>query len=165
VAADTVDRTVRRRDDAVVVEAEDPVILERLRARRVRFGAAAAALESAVTAAAGDLDAWALGVGAAVGDLRAALADHVRGAEAADGLYAEIAATDPRLLPAVERLREDHRDLEQRIDRLATLLAGADPSVDAVRDAALELVVEISRHRHRGADLVWELYDVDIGGG
>ena len=159
-----VDWCAWRRDDAGVVEADNPGTLKRLRARRARFGGAAAGLESAVVGAAGDRVAWRRSVGVAVQELRIALVDHIQEAEAPGGFYAEIASTNPRLLPAVERLRRDHDDMEVRIAELDALVAADDPSVDAVRDAALRLLSEISRHRHRGADLVWELYDVDIGG-
>ena len=40
-------------------------------------------------------------------------------------------------------------------------------SADAVaarREAATELVGRIVRHRQRGADLIYEAYEVDIGG-
>jgi hypothetical protein len=147
-----------------VVEADNTGSLERLRARRVRFGRAAASLESAIVGAAGDRAVWLRSVGAALQGLRVALVDHVQEAEAPSGLYAEIAETNPRLLPAVERLRRDHADMDLRIDDLEALVDADQPSTDAVRDAALVLLSEISRHRLRGADLVWELYDVDIGG-
>ena len=35
--------------------------------------------------------------------------------------------------------------------------------VDDVREQALALLAQISRHRHRGADLLWDSYDFDIG--
>ena len=34
----------------------------------------------------------------------------------------------------------------------------------AIREQALELLAAIVRHRHLGADLLYEAYDVDIGG-
>ena len=38
-------------------------------------------------------------------------------------------------------------------------------AVEAVRVAAVDVLGAISRHRQKGADLVWEAYSVDIGGG
>jgi len=35
--------------------------------------------------------------------------------------------------------------------------------VEDAREGCLMLLIDISRHRHRGADLLWEFYDVDIG--
>lgn len=37
--------------------------------------------------------------------------------------------------------------------------------VGAAREAALDLLGLLSRHRHRGADFVYDAYDFDIGGG
>lgn len=143
----------------------DGVDLERLRVRRTRLGAAANELERVATSAAGDPVGWSAGVRAAVAEVRTALEDHVIEAEASGGLFAEVASTDPRLLPAVERLRHDHTDLAERLDRLNAALGAGDVDVERVREDVLAFRAELSRHRLRGADLLWELYDVDIGGG
>jgi hypothetical protein len=41
----------------------------------------------------------------------------------------------------------------------------SEDAVDAIRAEVLELLLAVSRHRQRGADLVYEGYNVDIGGG
>jgi len=151
------------RDDHLMGDVDVPTTMHRLKVRRERLADAAAEVERAVTSAAGDSVAWHGEVRAAVGEIRGALAAHVDEVEAPGGLYVEVAGASPRLLPMVERLRRDHDDLAGRIGGLDQLLVDDGP-VDAIRDAALALLLEISRHRHRGADLLWEFYDVDIGG-
>ena len=144
-------------------EGDVPATMKRLKVRRERLADAAGDLERAVTSAAGDPVVWHGEVRVAVGEVRKALAAHVDEVEAPGGLYVEVAGVSPRLLPMVERLRRDHDDLSGRIDGLGDLLVDDGP-VDAIREAALALLLEISRHRHRGADLLWEFYDVDVGG-
>lgn len=144
-------------------DGDAPGTVERLRVRRRRLAMAADGLEQAITSAAGDTTSWRGQVRRALEELGAALTAHVAEADGPGGLFDEIAATSPRLLPTVERLRRDHDDLAGQVRQLEVLVAGDE--VPAVRDAALTLLADISRHRHRGADLMWELYDVDIGGG
>ncbi|MDY7102977.1 MAG: hypothetical protein S0880_17490 [Actinomycetota bacterium] len=148
-----------------MAENEGSSTLDRLRERRERLASAADELERAITRAGGEPARWGGAARAALDQVGAALAAHVEEVEAPGGLFAEVARTSPRLIHAVDTLRQDHAVLRERVDAL-TALAAADPvSVDAVREAALELLVEISRHRQRGADLLWERYNVDIGGG
>ena len=99
-------------------------------------------------------------------ELRAAFAHHVEVTEADEGLFAEIISTAPRLAHRTDELRQDHRDIEQAIDRAAArLVTDQHPDHKAVvhaRDAALDLLTRISRHRHLGAELVYDAYNVDI---
>ena len=72
----------------------------------------------------------------------------------------------------VEVLRHsfaEHDDATVSIDALAKLVADAPPDmdpawVDLIRDEATELLARLVRHRQRGADLVFEAYQRDIGG-
>ena len=51
------------------------------------------------------------------------------------------------------------------MDRLPESGAATDvEDVDEVRDAGLALLGRLSRHRQRGADLIWDAYQTDIGG-
>ena len=43
-------------------------------------------------------------------------------------------------------------------------MSDADAWVESIRDAAITLMGLLVRHRQRGADLVYEAYDVEIGG-
>ena len=55
-------------------------------------------------------------------------------------------------------------------DVAATLVHGCEGDcsadmVEAIRESLVDVLRSISRHRQRGADLVYEAYHVDIGGG
>ena len=144
---------------------DDGSPLDRLKVRREGLADTAVVLELAITSAAGDPSLWRGRVREALEQVRSALTDHIEEVEASGGLYDNITASSPRLLRTVEQLRRDHIAMAERIQDLEALLAPDDTPVGDVRDAALALMADISRHRHRGADLIWEFYDVDIGGG
>lgn len=142
---------------------ELPVPLERVRVRRVRLEQAADDLEAAITGAVADESAWRARVAEALDDVQGALDDHVAEVEAPDGLYGEIMARTPRLAHAIERLRAEHGTMGAAI---AGLRQGVDAEpVEVVREGVVDLLADISRHRHRGADLIWNSYDLDIGQG
>jgi hypothetical protein len=48
------------------------------------------------------------------------------------------------------------------LTRLSEPIVSTD--VEAVRELAIALLAKLSRHRQRGADLVYEAYQTDIGG-
>ena len=76
--------------------------------------------------------------------------------------------THPRLAHAAEKLRVEHAVISAAIDRgsVAVRSAGEDPGgVEDAREAVLKLLQQLIRHRQRGADLVYEAYNVDIEAG
>jgi hypothetical protein len=99
-------------------------------------------------------------------ELGSAFRRHVEVTEAGDGLFAEIIERAPRLTHRTQELQRDHRDIEDTIEGAsATLAAVPSPdhaTVEAARTAALDLLTRISRHRHLGAELVYDAYNVDI---
>jgi hypothetical protein len=139
--------------------------LERARVQRERLAEAADALERALTRPAADGKAWRDGTGSALGEVRAALAAHVDAVESEDGLYTEIMIRSARLAHAIDRLRSDHTKLGDEISELDALVRSPDATVDDVRESTLVLLADISRHRHQGANLVWDSYALDIGEG
>jgi chromosome segregation ATPase len=141
--------------------------VSRARSRRERLAAAADELEQAVTRAAADPAAWKAGVASALVGLGDALAEHVTEVEGPDGLYQEILERSPRLAHDIARLRADHDDLRRRIAEIEPMLPSPATleQVGVIRDRVVDLLAEISRHRHRGADLIWESYEFDIGAG
>jgi hypothetical protein len=77
-------------------------------------------------------------------------------------------AQAPRLSSAVNRLQHEHAEIARALDevdrRLDDPMSDGDAWVEAIRDAAITLMGLLVRHRQRGADLVYEAYDVEIGG-
>ncbi len=137
--------------------------VERVKLRRERLGEAADALEHALTRPAGVESAWRDMMRGALDEVNAALGAHVVEVESADGLYAEIMSRSPRLAHAIEVLRGEHTTLGRCVDELDALIRSPDSTVGEIREQGLVLLTELSRHRHRGADLVWDAYNLDIG--
>jgi len=140
---------------------DEPEALDAARERRVELKQAMSALEVAAAGAAGD-PSWSDALRSALTDVRESFDAHVEEVEASDGLLAELISDCPRLSPKVQRLRDEHSTLGAQIDAcLATL---DDPDPPEIRSEVLDLMVALARHRHAGADLVYEAYNVDIGG-
>ena len=96
--------------------------------------------------------------------LGAALADHVDETEGTDGLLEEISDQAPRLARQVDQLRLEHTELVETCGKLQDALHGDVPA-QTIRRRAHDLLKRLEEHRHRGADLVYEAFGVDIGGG
>ncbi len=100
--------------------------------------------------------------------LRDALAQHASDTEASGGIFDAMSDEAPRLEPRIAALRAEHPGLLQAA---VALVASADRlggesggDVEVVRQEALELLGALSRHRQQGADLVYDAFDLDIGG-
>jgi hypothetical protein len=104
---------------------------------------------------------WRRGVAAELPCLRAAFATHVELTEGPDGLYAAVLADQPRLVRQVNHLGREHATMAAALEAL-TRRVDADP--ERVWGWGSALLRELSRHRQRGADLVYDAYVTDIGG-
>jgi hypothetical protein len=93
--------------------------------------------------------------------LQAAFVTHVELTEGPDGLYAEVLADAPRLVRQVTNLGREHASMSTALEALARR---ADATPERVWGWGRDLLRELSRHRQRGADLVYEAYATDIGG-
>ncbi len=130
---------------------------------------AAAGLEFAIASPVGRGVAWRELVDGELHRLRGALADHTKAVESDDGLLADIVHQAPRLSNLVKLMRKDHLEMDARIGEIIHMV-GAVPvdepeeASDEIRNATLELLGKLSRHRQKGADLVYRAFNVDIGG-
>lgn len=144
--------------------------LDAARLRRKTLHDTIVHLEEAISSpAAGRIDDWTAEVLKEVVEVREAFEQHIVVTEREEGLYDEILERAPRLAGNVRRLREEHPEIGAHIGRTVTRLeqeqVGDETwSLDVARDDLQRLIGQISRHRQRGADLVWEAYNVDIGG-
>jgi hypothetical protein len=97
-----------------------------------------------------------------------AIEEHIQVTERAGGLYEEISSKAPRLAGKIDRLREEHPELRERtaelITRLQTTGIGEAWPLEDARDDLQRLLGKVVKHRQLGADLVWEAYNLDIGG-
>jgi hypothetical protein len=139
--------------------------LAEARQHRAGLRAAVGAVESALSSAArGRVKAWSVDLRDELALLSDALDAHIESTESPDGLLADIASAVPRLAHRVEKTRDDHAVLR---DALAAALAALpdgddDAAVPDARNRVVELLTAIVHHRHLGADLVYEAYNVDI---
>jgi hypothetical protein len=144
--------------------------LDAARLRRKTLHDTIVHLEEAISSpAAGRIDDWTAAVLKEVVEVREAFDQHVVVTEREDGLYDEILERAPRLAHNVKRLREEHPGIAEHIATTVARLeqeqvGDAEWSLERARDDLQRLIGRISRHRQRGADLVWEAYNVDIGG-
>jgi len=144
--------------------------LDAARLRRKTLHDTIVHLEEAISSpAAGRIDGWTAAVLKEVVEVREAFDQHIVVTEREEGLYDEILERAPRLAGNVRRLREEHPEISEHIGRTVARLeqeqVGDEAwSLEAARDDLQRLIGQISRHRQRGADLVWEAYNVDIGG-
>jgi hypothetical protein len=109
---------------------------------------------------------WGEAVHDALSTVASDFAAHVEVTEGPDGLHEAILGGDLRLANAVGELTGEHATIAAVIARL---VADSGPpvveaDVDALRDRGTELLSRLSRHRQRGADLIYEAFEADIGG-
>lgn len=145
----------------------DSALLDGLRRRRAELRESMNALEHALAAPArADPGQWAERVHVALVELTADLREHIDVTEGEDGLYRDVLATAPRLSEAVTRLTREHGQLAAQVENLLAH-ARSTRSVEDVnraRDLGTALLGTLVRHRQRGSDLVYEAYEVDVGG-
>ena len=145
-----------------------PEAFERSREHRRGVRQACVDLEDALAQPAGqDLEKWSADVAARFRQLTEAFRRHAEQSESPDGLLHEIVESAPRLAHAVEQVKDEHEVLLVEMARLATASADSHSGsqIDNTREDSLRLLQDIAAHRHRGADLIYEAYSVDIEGG
>lgn len=142
-------------------------VLEAAKRQRAELQESMAALEQALAApATGRAAQWTERVHVALVELESDLREHMQSTEEPGGLHAGLLAAAPRLAGPVARLARDHVRLRDAVHDLCNLTGepGTADSVPEVRTHGTALLSELARHRQRGSDLVWEAYEVDIGG-
>jgi hypothetical protein len=144
--------------------------LSEARQRRATLHDALVHLEMAISSpAAGRIPEWSAHVVKELTGVRDAFDQHVIVTEKPGGLYEEITTKAPRLDGTTTKLKGEHPDIAKQIeamlDRLANVEIGSEEwPLDQARDDLQRFIGTVIRHRQRGADLVWEAYNVDIGG-
>lgn len=137
--------------------------------RRADLHNALVAVENAISSPAVGREAdWAKDVLRQLEELARAIDEHVEVTERPEGLYDEISAKAPHLATKIDALREEHPVLRERAKALITRLqatpVGPAWPLHEARDDLQRLLGQIVRHRQLGSDLVWEAYNLDIGG-
>lgn len=149
------------------MDPEFAAYLDRVRAHRAELGESLAALDEALALPVGLGALWRRRVRAALTELEHDLRDHRSITEEPGGLYADAVERAPRLASVTRVQLDEHGEFVDTVQRLLGERDEGledDGAVAAHREAATELVGRIVRHRQRGADLIYEAYEVDIGG-
>ncbi len=151
-------------DPAVSTRAE----LQAVRVRRAELRENIGGMERALASPArGREVVW----GEAVHTSLVVLADdfsaHVEVTEGPGGLHQAILSGDLRLANAVDALTAEHGQIAEEIAALvADSAAPVTPDdVPDLRERATRLLGHLIRHRQQGADLIYEAFETDIGGG
>jgi hypothetical protein len=157
-------------DHTGTTEAVTTPTLEEVVRRRADLYQAILALErAAARPAVGREEEWVTGVVEALGEVEGEIADHIEITERRDGLYDEIVHAAPRLSRNTQRLRDEHPVMQEASStlraRLTTMAGQDDLDVAETRDEIQHLLGLLVKHRQRGADLLWEAYSLDTGGG
>ncbi len=144
--------------------------LSEARQRRATLHEALVHLEMAISSpAAGRIPEWTGNVTKELTGVRDAFDQHVIVTEKPGGLYEEIITRAPRLDGTVTRLKGEHPEITAQIEKVqerlgAVEIGGEEWPLESARDDLQRFIGTVIRHRQRGADLVWEAYNVDIGG-
>lgn len=147
----------------------DSEALNEAREAREALGVAADLLEEFLARPGADPQ-WTIRVADAMQGLRKAFDAHCEEVEADDGLLPQLQRESPRLSNTIRTMEREHVTIKAAVDEASRLIGdcggdcGAD-AVESIRESAVDVLRAISRHRQKGADLVYEAYNVDIGGG
>jgi hypothetical protein len=97
------------------------------------------------------------------------LTQHITATESVGGLFGDLESVEPNFHRRIERLRHEHADLLRQAEAIDKHLAHhmeAEPlSFHDVRQRCGWWLTALRHHQALEADLVFELYDVDIGVG
>jgi hypothetical protein len=141
--------------------------LERARGRRQALRTAMMGLEAA-SAAPVAREGWLEDVGSALANLAGVFEDHVGMVEGEEGLLEEIEETAPQLQSEMDQMRIDHRAIHALLDNIKTSVKDAPTTPHGpgvIRHHVRSLLTSLAEHRQRGADLVYDAYNVDISVG
>ena len=151
---------------------DTPALADARRKRERLHGSLVRAEATIAKPAPGRVPDWTNAAYKALIDLRDAFESHIAATESPGGLYQEILTAAPRLAGTVSRLGDEHpvilAAIGEQLGRLERMESATDlpddEGVGEVRDGVQRVLGQVVRHRQHGADLVWEAYNLDIGG-
>jgi len=112
-------------------------------------------------------DDWIAAVGGALAGLGSAWQEHVEFTEAPNGLFDELLDDSVEVAPDIDHLRRDHSTAVGAMTRANELLAGdsAGPDDTKLVQSLSGVAKLVEQHRRRGADLLYQVYSVDLSAG
>ncbi len=150
----------------IATSGELAAYFEKVRAHRSELRESVAAVDLALESPIARGGAWRERVRAALAELAHDFQDHIELTESPGGVYDRAKRTAPRLSGAVDRLLREHRDYREAISGYLAILehGGTIADLPAFREELTTLMGRLVRHRQKGGDLVYDAYDVDLGG-
>lgn len=136
--------------------------LQAAASKRVELKDALSQVEVAAASPAAE-DGWRARLLEELERLRTALLDHIDEVEAGDGLLQEMLHQAPRLANKIERVRNEHPELRRQVEQTIIDVRDGGDVID-LRSEVLETLTALARHRQQGSDLVYDGYNIDIGG-
>ncbi|MDJ0665175.1 MAG: hypothetical protein QNJ75_11480 [Acidimicrobiia bacterium] len=133
--------------------------------QRSQLGLAMQRVELAAAAPAAK-DTWIPELTQHLRELDTAFDQYIRDVQAPLGLMDQIVDRAPRLQRSVETSAANLASVAGMIKEAVALVGAEDASnrVDEVREATMAALVALARHRQKCADLIYDAYDIDIGG-
>lgn len=111
------------------------------------------------------LDDWRQEVAAALKGVEETLRRHVAEIESSRGLFAEVLDRSPRMSSTVEGLRDEHSRLAGLTETaLATARSEGAGDPSQLRVQAMDVIDLLVTHRQTGAEMLFDAYNVDLGG-
>lgn len=153
-------------DDRIIDLRDDSVQLRAVKRHRSQLKRTLIDLEAVLARPIGDdVGTWLAAVRRRLVDMQAALDNHIRVHEGPDSFHADVIRSHPHLAPHVGALQRDHHRLSVLLLSLSDLAENhPTPEVHDIRAMGTDLIHQFTRHRQRGADLVWEAFNFDVGG-
>lgn len=127
-------------------------------------------LEAALASPApGREETWRRRVSAELSGFKDALEAHIVATESPSGLFGDVESLEPAFHHRIARLRREHVDLLTQTESLEAHLAphgvGQEFNFHDLRQRAGWLLTAFRHHQALEADLIFELYDLDVGAG
>jgi hypothetical protein len=112
-------------------------------------------------------DDWTTAVGRTLDSLAAAWREHVEFTEAPNGLFDQLLDDSVDVAPDIDHLRRDHGVVAAAITRAGEFLVAdaAGPDEPKLAQSLAGVAKLVEQHRRRGADLLYQVYSVDLAAG
>jgi hypothetical protein len=137
--------------------------IDRVEPQRGRLGEALRAYELSTMNPGPD---WAEAVGRPLVELRRAFEEHVEFTEGPDGLFDEMVHDDTiEVSSEIDQLRRDHIVVIAAMDRAREALTSPPSDDDHLRELMASVARLVGKHRRRGAQLLYDVYSVDVSTG
>jgi hypothetical protein len=110
---------------------------------------------------------WIAAVVSALTGLGDAWQEHVDFTEAPNGLFDDLLDDSVEVAPEIDHLRRDHEVVASAMARAGELLATdeAGPHDTKLVQSLAGVAKQVEQHRRRGADLLYQVYSVDLSAG